>query len=154
MHTEHLQNVGVGRVLVGWLIAVAVASIVVFLFVAMGVMTGDDSARDATWAMVAVAVGFLVGGWFTGLRAVEAPILHGIALGLTSLVAWVALNGLVLVLGLGEWTGLTPAATLVMLLTQVVAAVVGCWAGVRSAEDRAEEVASSPDVGVRDRGET
>lgn len=152
MHTEHLQNVAPVRVLAGWLVSIAVASMAVFGFIALGLMTGE-SARDASWAMVAVAVGFLAGGWFTGFRAMEAPILHGIGLGLTSLVAWVALNALVLLFGAGEWTGLTPAATLAVLLTQVLAAVVGCWAGSRAARRRAAEVATSPETGVRGREE-
>ncbi|MFW5947950.1 MAG: hypothetical protein ACOCUW_05610, partial [Gemmatimonadota bacterium] len=86
MHTEHLQNVHPVRVLGGWLVSVAATSGVVFGFIMLRLMAGD--AGDAAWAVLAVGLGFLVGGIFTGYRTLEAPILHGIALGLTSLVAW------------------------------------------------------------------
>lgn len=151
MHTEHLQNVQPARVVGGWLVAIAVTSMVVFGLIVLGLMTAEED-QDAVWAFVAVAVGFLVGGWFTGFRTLEAPILHGIALGLTSLVAWVALN-VVVVLGWGaaEWTGLGPTATLAVLLVQVLAAVVGCWIGNRGARTRSEEISASPSAGVRGR---
>jgi hypothetical protein len=140
MHTEHLQNVHPLRVLGGWLVAIAVTSAVVFGLIVVGLM-GDEAIRDTAWAVLAVGIGFLVGGWFTGFRTLEAPILHGIALGLTSLVAWAVLNLVVVVLfDAGEWSGLSTTAALVVLLTQIVAAVTGCWIGTgraRSAASRA-----------------
>ena len=152
MHTEHLQNVHPVRVLAGWLVSIAVTSVVVFGLIVLGVM-GDEPGRASTWAVVAVAVGFLVGGWFTGFRTLEAPILHGVALGLTSLVAWALLN---LIVGLAfesaEWSALTVNAAIAVLFTQVVAAVAGCWIGTGRARVRAEEIATSPGTGVRDRG--
>ena len=152
MHTEHLQNVHPGRVLGGWLVAIAVTSGVVFVFIVLGLM-GEEALRDARWATLAVAVGFLVGGWFTGFRTVEAPILHGVALGLTSLLAWALLNLVVVVAwGAEEWTGLDTTAALVVMLTQVVTAVLGCWLGTRRARERVGEVAESPATGVRERG--
>jgi MFS family permease len=152
MHTEHLQNVHPVRIMAGWLVAVAATSLVIFAFIVLGLM-GDEAARDTAWAVAAVAVGFLFGGWFTGMRTLEAPILHGIALGLTSLVAWAVLNIVVTAaFGEAEWTALSATATLVVLLTQIVAAVAGCWVGTRLARFRAAEVSDSPSVGVRDRG--
>ncbi len=151
MHTEHLQNVHPIRVMAGWLVAVAVTSVVVFILIALGLMMEADPLGPM-WAMLAVAAGFMVGGWFIGMRTLEAPILHGIALGLTSLVVWAGLNLIVLVaFGTGEWTGLGATATLLVLLTQVVAAVVGCWLGTRGARLRAREISDSPAAGVRDR---
>jgi hypothetical protein len=153
MHTEHLQNVHPVRVMAGWLVAVAVTSVVVFGFIAVGLMEGE-APGDVVWAVIAVAAGFMVGGWFTGMRTLEAPILHGIGLGLTSLVAWALLNLVVLVaFGADEWTGLGVTATLVVLLTQVAAAVAGCWMGTRGARIRATELSESPGAGVRERGE-
>lgn len=153
MHTEHLQNVHPVRIVAGWLVSAAVTSVAVFGFIVLGLM-GEEAARDATWAVLAVGVGFLVGGWFTGTRTVEAPILHGIALGLTTLVMWAGLN-LVAVVGWGSegWSGLGTTAALVVLLTQVVTAVTGCWIGTRQARFRAGELAESPAAGVRGRGE-
>lgn len=150
MHTEHLQNVHPVRILSGWLVALAVTSVALFGFIGLGLM-GDAGAADTLWAVVSVAVGFLVGGWFTGMRTVEAPILHGIALGLTTLVAWALLNVVAVALGIGEWTGLSPTATVMVLLVQIVAAIAGCWAGTASARGRAAEMADSPAAGVRGR---
>lgn len=152
MHTEHLQNVHPVRTMAGWLVAVAVTSVTVFGFIVLGLM-GDASPRDTMWAVLAVVVGFLVGGWFTGMRTVEAPILHGIALGLTTLVAWALLNVVAIALGIGEWTGLSPTATVLVLLLQILAATVGCWAGTASARGRAKELSESPATGVRGREE-
>lgn len=153
MHTEHLQNVHPGRVVAGWLVSVALTSGAIFLMIMLGLM-GDDAGRDTGWALLALAVGFLVGGWFTGMRTPEAPILHGIALGLLSLVVWAVLNLVVAVAfptG-SEWSALTADAAVFVLLTQILAAVVGCWIGTRRARVRAEEVATSPGTGVRERG--
>lgn len=151
MHTEHLQNVQPARVFGGWLVAISITSVAVFGFIVLGIMTAEPD-QDVVWAFAAVAAGFLVGGWFTGFRTLEAPILHGIALGLTSLVAWLALN-VVVVIGFGadEWTGLGPTATLAVLLVQVLAAVAGCWIGNRGARIRSTEMSGSPDAGVRGR---
>ena len=81
------------------------------------------------------------------------PILHGIALGLTSLVAWAALNLItVLAFGTEEWSGLGPTTTIYVLLTQIAAAVAGCWVGTARARARASEIADSPSTGVRERG--
>lgn len=152
MHTEHLQNVRPGQVLGGWLVAIAMTSGVVFVFIVLGLM-GSEAVRDGTWAVLAVAVGFLVGGWFTGYRTLEAPILHGVALALTSLAAWVVLNLVVVAAwGVDEWSGLGATATLVVVLTQIIAAVAGGWAGARAARRRAGELARSPATGVRERG--
>lgn len=152
MHTEHLQNVRPGRVVGGWLVAIAVTSFVVFGFVMLGLLAGG-TPRDTIWAVTAVAADFLVGGWFTGYGTLEAPILHGVAIGLTSLVAWVALN-LVMVVGFRDaaWEGLTAGTTLGVILTQIVAAVAGCLVGVRGARLRAGEL-EAPGTGVRGRAE-
>lgn len=153
MHTEHLQNVRPGWVAGGWLVAIAVTSFVVFTFLLMGLM-GQELPRDTMWAMVAVAVGFLIGGWFTGFGTVAAPILHGVAVGLASLVAWAGLN-LVMVVAFRafRWEGLTAGATIAVILTQITAAVVGCWFGARAARRRAQRLSESPEAGVRGRGE-
>lgn len=151
MHTEHLQNVRPGWIMAGWLVAIAVTSVVVFGFVLFG-FTGDAGPRDTAWALVAVTAGFMVGGWFTGYGTLEAPILHGVAIGLTSLVVWVGLN-LVMVVALrgAEWEGLGASATLAVILMQIVAAVIGCRVGAASARQRAARLSGTPAVGVRDR---
>ena len=152
MHTEHLQNVRPVRIMTGWLVAVAVTSITVFGLIMLGLMEGEGP-RDTAWAVLAVAAGFLVGGWFTGMRTVEAPILHGIALGLTSMVVWAVVNVVAIPFGMDEWTGLTPSSTVAILLVQIAAAVAGCGWGTAAARRRASNLASSPATGVRGRGE-
>lgn len=152
MHTEHLQNVRWGRVAAGWLVAIAVTSFVVFGFVLLGLM-GESAPRDTVWALTAVAAGFLVGGWFTGYGTLEAPILHGIAIGLTSLVAWVGLNLIMVAVFRGvAWEGLTAGAAATVILTQMVAAIAGCWLAARGARRRAAHLSRSPEAGVRSRG--
>jgi hypothetical protein len=151
MHTEHLQNVRPGWIMAGWLVAVAVTSVVVFGLVLLG-FTGDAGPRDTAWALVAVTVGFLVGGWFTGYGTQEAPILHGVAMGLTSLVVWLGLN-LVMVMALrgAEWEGMGASAALAVILMQIIAAVIGCRVGAISARQRAARLSEAPASGVRDR---
>ncbi len=133
MHTEHLQNVRVMRVVVAWLIAVAIAALVYLAFAALGLAPEDTPGAAA--AIAAVAVGFGAGGFVAGFRAMHAPILHGIALGLASLVAWFVLN--VIAVGLlpqqASWTGLSAGIAAGLLLEQMVVGVAGAWAGYRSA---------------------
>lgn len=132
-HTEHLQNLRVNWVITGWLVAVAVTSLLILSLAGMGLL-GVDAATDALWAVVTVAIGFWVGGLFIGFRAVEAPILHGVGMGLASLVAWFLVN-VFLNMPFGEprWQGLDPALTAAILLEQIVAAVAGAWVGHRIA---------------------
>lgn len=152
MHTEHLQNVRPGRVVGGWLVAVGATSVVLFGLVLFGLM-GDAGPRDTAWTITAMAAGFLMGGWFTGYGTLEAPILHGVALGLTSLVAWVGLNLLMVVAFRDvQWEGLAAGATASVILTQIVAAVIGCRVGAESARARAARLSETPDAGVRERG--
>lgn len=133
MHTEHLQNVRAVWVAAGWLVAVAVTSLILIVLAGLG-LTGSDPATDALWAVVALVVGFWLGGFFTGFRAIDAPILHGTAIGLASLVAWFLINLIIdLVLDLAPWSALTPTTTAALLLVQMMAAVAGTWVGHRVA---------------------
>ncbi|HEX6587601.1 MAG TPA: hypothetical protein VF039_01155 [Longimicrobiales bacterium] len=133
MHTEHLSNVGFASILVGWLIAVAVTSLLVFLFTAAGWMSSTGDAGTA-WAVVAVAIGFLAGGYLTGTRDIEAPILHGVGIGLTTLVAWFVINALAtFFVDATSYTGLGATATAGLLLLQMIAAVIGAWIADRRA---------------------
>ena len=132
MHTEHLSNVSFASILIGWVIAVAVASLLVFLFTALGWMPTEDV--HTAWAIVAVAIGFFAGGYLTGTRDIEAPLLHGIGIGLTTLVAWFLVNALATFFVDGSsYTGLSATATAGLLLLQMVAAVLGSWIADRRA---------------------
>jgi len=130
MHTEHLQNVRPTRVVAAWLVAAAVTSLVALALVGAGVMSEEATRANTWWSVVAVAVGFFAGGLFAGLRAIEAPILHAFAIGLTSLVVWFVLNAVAAAfLPDWSWTGLTPQLALGILLMQFVASTIGALLG-------------------------
>jgi hypothetical protein len=130
MHTEHLQNVRTTRVFTGWLVAIAVTSLLALAFAGTGVLGSGTTYMSTLGSLIAVVVGFWAGGFFAGFRAIEAPILHGVGIGLTSLVVWAVLNIVVAVAfrGIG-WTGLTPALAVGLMLAQIAAAVVGALLG-------------------------
>jgi hypothetical protein len=116
----------------GWFIAAALTSLFIIALEALGVV-GNNAADEATWAALALFAGFLIAGYFVGARVARAPVIYGIAMGLFSVVAWLALN-----LVLGEptgstsWRSLDVGTTIGLLLLQAIAAVVGVWLGVRS----------------------
>jgi hypothetical protein len=130
MHTEHLQNVTLSRVVAAWLVAAAVTSLAALALISMGLLTEDSTAANTWWSIVAVLLGFFAGGFFAGFRAIEAPILHAAAIGMMSLVVWFVLNALVAVF-FESWTWLsfTPQLAAGMLLGQIVAAIVGALLG-------------------------
>jgi hypothetical protein len=86
MHTEHLNNVRLGYVLAGWAIAICATSLFVLVLIATGIQSSMSS--DGRYIAAAVALGFAMGGAFVGFMTSLAPILHGIMIGLTSLVVW------------------------------------------------------------------
>ena len=141
MHSEHLKNVSAPAVLIGWLVSVGVAVLLVFLLTAVGWMSEEDSST--LWAIVAVAIGFFVGGYVTGTRDIEAPILHGIGIGLTTLVAWFVLNALATFIDRTAYSGLSATATAGLLLVQMIAAVAGAWLADRRAL-RGEDLTREP----------
>ena len=131
MHTEHLQNVRPGRVLAGWLVSIAIASLA--MLAAIGVtriLRPDASGISAVASLIAVVVGFWLGGFSAGFRSLQAPILYGIGIGLTSLIAAAGLNAIVSLIDPGVvWDALTPALTVALLLAQIAAAVLGALMG-------------------------
>jgi hypothetical protein len=78
-----------------------------------------------------MAVGFFVGGLFVGLRWSDAPILHGAAITLVSVLVWfvasLAFSG-----PADGWSGPTPAV-LGLILLQLAASAAGGWVGRRVA---------------------
>lgn len=131
MHTEHLQRVRLALVATAWFVAVAVAALIFMTAVGLDLLD-PDSELAARLQMAAVAVGFFAGGLFAGLRAAEAPILHGIAMGLLSLAVWFVVN-LVSAALFPEfgWDALTPSLAISLVLIQMVAAIVGARTGYR-----------------------
>jgi hypothetical protein len=132
MHTEHLQRVRLSIVTAGWLVAIAVTSLIVVVLLGLNVLVAESTAGTRA-SMGAVAVGFFVGGLFAGLRAGEAPILHGAALGLLSLIVWFVLNFLSAILFKDfGWQALTPELAVTLVLIQIVAAILGARFGYRA----------------------
>ncbi|HEX7118355.1 MAG TPA: hypothetical protein VF212_06180 [Longimicrobiales bacterium] len=131
MHTEHLQNVHPLWVAAGWLVAIATTSLVALALAALGLI--GPATDPGAIGIGAVALGFWIGGLFTGFRSLRAPILHGITIGLTSIVGWFVLNLLVFVFPSLRWEALTPLLTAALLLVQMAAAVAGAWVGHRIA---------------------
>lgn len=130
MHSEHLQNVRPVILIAAWLVAFAVTSLIMLALLGLNLVDAD--APSTRSAMAAMAFGFFAGGVFAGLRARQAPILYGIALGIMSLVVWFALNLLSGALFDGDsWQAVTTELSVSVLLVQIVAAVLGARVAYR-----------------------
>ncbi|MEZ4416497.1 MAG: hypothetical protein R3E10_12190 [Gemmatimonadota bacterium] len=129
MQSEHLTNVHPGWVVGGWLVAIAVTSAIFLALVGMGMVEGGSGG--ATGFVLAVGLGFFAGGLFVGVRWSEAPILHAVALTLTSLVVLLVVD----LFGAGRGLRATESVPLALgtLLIQFVAGVVGGTVGRRMA---------------------
>ena len=131
MHTEHLQNVRPSSVLFGWLVSVAVVSLFGLVLAAAGLADPDESVIGL-WGVFALAAGFFAGGLVTGARVGAAPILHGVGMGLVSLLVWFLAN-----LSAGEaldattWSAGSPAFYAGSLILQIAAAILGARYGSR-----------------------
>lgn len=131
MHTEHVRNLHPGWVVGGWLVSVAVASVVFLVAVGLGLI-GPDRSSSGVLVPLIVAAGFYAGGLFVGTRWTDAPILHGGAITLVSVVVWFVGNLLAPGRAAGEELGLeSPGFILGMVLLQLVATVAGAWTGRR-----------------------
>ena len=131
MHTEHLSNLHPGWVLGGWLVAVAVASIVFMVLVGTG-LVAPDAGLNPAMVLAAVAAGFFAGGLFVGLRWSDAPILHGAAITFLSVVVWLAGNLLLPAnVGGADPRIERPAFVLGVIVLQLVSSVAGGWLGRR-----------------------
>lgn len=133
MHSEHLQNVRPSWVAFGWFIGFAMTGLLLFALIAVGILDAVPAEDDATfWTLVALGFGFAGGGFFVGARTAAAPILHGVGMGLFSLLVWFVVN-----LFLGEptdqtaWSALDGESLAGLLLLQIAAAIAGAWLGRR-----------------------
>ena len=136
MHSEHLNNVRPSFVGWGWLASIAMASLFVLVFVAMGVLD-TESTTGGRWIAIAVTLGFFAGGAFVGFMVALAPILHGILIGLTSLVVWALVNGIVSAFFPEfTWNTLNGQLTVNVILVQMVGAILGARLGYRYAVAR------------------
>jgi hypothetical protein len=127
MHSEHLRNLHPGWVVGGWLVAIAVTSVVYLAMVGIGVL--PLGAGTALGVVVAMAVGFFAGGLFVGVRWSDAPILHGAAITLVSVLVGFA-GSFAAPGSVQEWSGPT-RSVLGIILVQLIAATAGGWTGRR-----------------------
>lgn len=130
---EHSRNLSPSWVAFGWFIAAAVTAFVVFVLIAGEVIDPQAPAGGGdVWISLALLLGFLAGGFITGLRTGAAPVLNGLGIGIFTLVVWFVAN-LVLgeALGLGGWTALGFRTAAGLFVLQAAAAIVGARAGVR-----------------------
>jgi hypothetical protein len=87
---------------------------------------------ETLWVAFSLVVGFLVVGAFVGSRVAAAPLLHGLGMGLFSLLAWLLVNLFVgEPLGQTTWRSLNISTFAGLLALQVVSAGVGTRIGVR-----------------------
>lgn len=128
---ESIRSVRFSWIGYGWLLAFAVTSFLVIVLEMLGVVA-EDSPAESLWVAAVILISFSAGGFFVGTRVKEAPVLHGLGVGLFTIVAWVLIN-----LFLGEptgtstWRSLEPNTLAGLLVLQAVAAIVGARNGVR-----------------------
>lgn len=132
MHSEHLSNVRPSWVAFGWFIAAALASAVFFGLIALG-LVGPDGEDGTGWMMLAGAIGFFGGGYAAGARAGAAPILHGVGIGLFSLLVWAAANALLGVPARATtWSAAGYRFAGLFVILQIVVAASGARFGARA----------------------
>jgi len=132
MNEPLLDGVRPSWIAFGWFISAAVTAVIIFAFLVLGVfgLFRIDGPDEFIWFAVSIAVGFGVGGYFAGWRAGVHPFLHGIGIGLFSIVVWILANLLsALVFGGWDWDAISLVATIFLLALQIVFASLGAWAG-------------------------
>jgi len=129
--TESFVRLRPSWIAFGWFIAAAVTSLILLGLIGLGLIS-DDPQAEGTWVAVAFLIGFAVAGFFVGVRAGISPILHGVGMGLFSLLVFALANLLAgEPVGQTAWREVSTATALWLILLQTVAAIVGTRAGVR-----------------------
>src|SRR5690606_18143065 len=100
---------------------------------ALGLLRAE-APTEGIGVALSLMVGFVVAGFFVGTRVNAAPVMHGIGMGVVSVLVWLVLN-----LFAGEsvggaaWDTVSGGVAAALLALQTAAAVVGTRAGVRFA---------------------
>jgi hypothetical protein len=131
MQSEQLRNLHPGWVAAGWLVAASSTAAIYVGGAGLG-LVGPDSGV-AVWVSVSMGGGFFVGGFLVGMRWSNAPILHGAAITLFSVLVWFVVG---LLGGSGGFEPVTLALGLILL--QLVASCGGGWMGRRMTLGRSE----------------
>ena len=106
------------------MIAAAVTSGLYVGGVGLGLVLPGSAA--AIWVAVSMAGGFFVGGLFVGLRWTDAPILHGAAITLFSVLVWFCVSLFDTATGFGPLS-----MVLGLILLQLASSTLGGWVGRR-----------------------
>lgn len=122
MQSEHLTNLHPGWIVGGWLIAVSVTAALYLGGIGLGVVQAGSGALP--WLVASTAGGFYVGGLFVGMRWSDAPILHGVAISLVSVVVWYLMS-LVGDTGTFDQAGVVLGLVLVQLLSAILGGRMG-----------------------------
>ena len=131
-----MRRLHIGWVAIGWLLAISITSVLVLALSAIGIVGGVPE-DESTGIGLAVAVGFMIAGFIVGLKLGAAPILHGVAMGLFSIVAWFLTNLLLgEPIGATTWRSMDFGTFLGILVLQIAAAVVGARIAVRWVRSR------------------
>ncbi|HET7321096.1 MAG TPA: hypothetical protein VFI96_01280 [Longimicrobiaceae bacterium] len=125
-----LRSVRPLRLGMGWIVSAALTALILVAAEAFFAVP-SDIAGQALWAVVAVAIGFYVGGFFLGSRAAAAPLLHAVLLLVVSVVLYLVVSLVVAPTGIESWDALRSTSTLVLAVVQFAAAFVGTRSGVR-----------------------
>lgn len=114
----------------GWFIAAAVTALILLALESVR-MLEPATTTARVWVAASLAIGFFVGGYVAGARVGTAPIVHGIAIGLFSVVVWLGANLLGELTGTTAWSELSAMDAGLLIFLQAVAAVVGARIGAR-----------------------
>jgi hypothetical protein len=124
MQSEHLTNLHAGWVIGGWGIAACVTAALYLGSIGLGLV--QPGAGAGIWISVSMAVGFFSGGLVVGMRWTDAPVLHGAAITLFSVLVWFLVS-------LAGQSGGVESVQLVLglVLLQLTASCTGGWMGRR-----------------------
>jgi hypothetical protein len=130
---ESVRSVRPAWIGFGWFIAAALTSLLLFVLSVLGIIR-PEAPTEGIGVAVSLLVGFFVAGFFTGTRVNAAPVLHGVGMGLFSLLVWFVLNLFADErFGGAAWDSIPAGIAVSLLGLQTAAAVVGARAGVRFA---------------------
>lgn len=128
---ESVRSVRPGWIGFGWFVGAALTSLIVFVLTVLGLIR-SEAPTEGMGVALSLLIGFLVAGFWVGTRVNAAPILHGVGMGLLSVVVWLGLNFFAGSTATG-WDTVSGAVALSLLGLQTAASVVGARAGVRFA---------------------
>jgi hypothetical protein len=132
MQTESISHVRPSWVAFGWFIGAAITALIILALIALGVLPPDSARGDGVWIALAFLIGFLLAGYLVGKRTLAAPFLHGLGIGLFSLVVWVLANLIPgEATGWTTWRALPALQALALIGLQTVSAVIGARMAVR-----------------------